>query len=96
MNYKFETFGYTIILDTSMISMNTNSSIYMCDYVTLFSINVNFILTSGPHFSIPVTNVTNVTTAIPSEEVLESLELWNGFVILCQWQGMWAMEDLVL
>lgn len=96
MNNKFETFGYTIILDTSMISMNTNSSIYMCDYVTLFSINVNFILTSGPHFSIPVTNVTNVTTAIPSEEVLESLELWNGFVILCQWQGMWAMEDLVL
>lgn len=75
MNNKFETFGYTIILDTSMISMNTNSSIYMCDYVTLFSINVNFILTSGPHFSIPVTNVTNVTTAIPSEEVLESLEL---------------------
>ena len=96
MNNKFETFGYTIILDTSMISMNTNSSIYMCDYVTLFSINVNFILTSGPHFSIPVTNVTNVTTAIPSEEVLKSLELWNGFVILCQWQGMWAMEDLVL
>lgn len=75
MNNKFETFGYTIILATSMISMNTNSSIYMCDYVTLFSINVNFILTSGPHFSIPVTNVTNVTTAIPSEEVLESLEL---------------------
>ena len=72
MNNKFKTFGYTIILETSMISMNTNSSIYMCDYVMLFSINGNFILTSGPHFSIPVTNV---TTAIPSEEVLQSLEL---------------------
>ena len=36
MNNKFETFGYTIILETSMISKNTNSSIYMCDYVTLF------------------------------------------------------------
>lgn len=69
MNIKLENFGYTIILETSVISMTTNSSIYMCDYVTLFSINGNFVLTSGPHFSIGVTN------AILPEEVLQSLEL---------------------
>ena len=76
-NIKLETFGYTIILETTVISMNTNSSIYMCDYVTLFSINGNFVLISGPHFNIPVTNV---TIAIPPEEVLQSLELWHCFL----------------
>lgn len=42
MNIEFDTFGETVVLETSAVTINTNSKVYMYNYVTLFCINAIF------------------------------------------------------
>lgn len=39
MNIQFDTVGHTVVLKTSVVMMNTDSKIYMYNYVNVFSIN---------------------------------------------------------